>query len=114
MNIFDLFPEFPTVTGSVYHNVSVNSGGLVTDTPTLLQASVKAKKWIDASVETNTSDQFVNQETGTICFSPGDLTFTPSTTQWYVVGSDTYYFTGVNNIIGSDEIYQISYRKERK
>lgn len=112
MNVFDMFPDFPTATGTIYRKKITNTDGVPTEETVTVLANAQCKKWVTQSVVTDTSDQFVNDERGVLVFNPG--LFTPTIAMWIEINSEQYYFVGFDNVIGSNEILQVYYRKDRK
>lgn len=112
-DILDDFADWLTLTGDVYEKTTTqNAAGQTVEVNNLLQSGLTVNFWIDTSKETSQSDKFVNKEVGTILLDPQEVTFTPDTTQYFLVGAIVYLFQGVDNIAEFGEVYKITYTRD--
>lgn len=111
MGILDYFDDWQVYTGTAYQKQETrDSQGRITTSYTEVEAEVLYAAWVDNSQQTNTDDQFLNQEVGRILIDPADISFTPTVDHKI----DDLFIEGVDNVAGFGEAYVLKYRREIK
>lgn len=113
--MIEYFRDWTKRTGSFYQKtVTTDPVGRDVITWPLVSGgdNITVNFWTDNSLETLTSDKFVNQKTGRLLLDPAEITFTPDTTMKFTSEGIDYFIVGNDDVADFDEVLVLKWARD--